>query len=67
MADITKENIIADAQEVAPMSTWLNREIVSSLAKTLLTGILLALAVALLLSPEMDQIKATWATFYGDF
>ena len=32
-----------------------------------LTGVLLFVAVALLLFPEIADVKATWATFYGDF
>ena len=36
-------------------------------ALTLLTGILVAIAIGLLLNPQIREVKATWATFYGDF
>ena len=31
------------------------------------TGILIFYALALLLHPDITAVKATWATFYGDF
>ena len=31
------------------------------------TGVMLFIALALLLYPDLDEVQAAWATFYGDF
>ncbi len=31
------------------------------------TGVMLFIALALLLYPNLDEVQAAWATFYGDF
>lgn len=43
------------------------RERLESYAKSFLLGVLLFIALALLLHPELGETAAGWATFYGDF
>ena len=39
----------------------------SSYLLSFLTGVAIFAAVSLLCHPDLDEVQAAWATFYGDF
>ncbi|PIR00643.1 MAG: hypothetical protein COV66_05675 [Nitrospinae bacterium CG11_big_fil_rev_8_21_14_0_20_45_15] len=51
----------AKQSDALRISAW--KDILISLG----TGFLIFVAIALLLNPKMERLKATWVMYYGDF